>query len=135
MPSLLKDILVIIFLNIFYYTQQYYIIQSSARCFGQFLPKYLLGYFSIIILYKHKKTAGSLIIWPPACYLFWYYFLYIINSSNLNWDFTCFERFNNCYILLLNSPQALENTGFIAGELFLIVSLVLYRPISVYELW
>ena len=28
----------------------------------------------------------------------------------------------------------LENTGFIAGELFLIVSLVLYRPISVYEL-
>ena len=58
-----------------------------------------------------------------------------ISSANLNWDFTCFKRFNNCYILLLNSPQALENTGFIAGELFLIVSLVLYRPISVYELW
>ena len=36
--------------------------------------------------------------------------------------------------MLLNSPQTLENTGFIAGELFLIVSLVLYRPISVYEL-
>jgi len=36
--------------------------------------------------------------------------------------------------LLLNSLQALENTGFIAGELSLIVSLVLYRPVSVYEL-
>jgi len=36
--------------------------------------------------------------------------------------------------LSLNSPQALENTGFIAGELSLIVSLVLYRPVSVYEL-
>ena len=35
---------------------------------------------------------------------------------------------------LLNSPQALENTGFIAGELSLIVSLVLYRPVNVYEL-
>ena len=40
----------------------------------------------------------------------------------------------NCYILLLNSSQALENTEFIAGELSLIVSLVLYRPISIYEL-
>jgi len=29
--------------------------------------------------------------------------------------------------LLLNSPQTLENTGFIAGELSLIVSLVLYH--------
>ena len=32
------------------------------------------------------------------------------------------------------SLQTLENTRFIAGELSLIVSLVLYRPISVYEL-
>ena len=37
-------------------------------------------------------------------------------------------------ILLLNSPQTLENTEFITGELSLIVSLVLYRPTSVYEL-
>ena len=56
-------------------------------------------------------------------------------QENFDWDFTCFREFNNCYILLLNSLQTLENTGFIAGELFLIVSLVLYRPISVYELW
>ena len=41
---------------------------------------------------------------------------------------------NNCYILLLNSPQTIDNTGFVAGELSLIVSLVLYRPTSVYEL-
>ena len=41
---------------------------------------------------------------------------------------------NNCYILLLNSPQTIDNTGFVAGELSLIFSLVLYRPISVYEL-
>ena len=37
-------------------------------------------------------------------------------------------------VYLLSSPQTLENTGFIAGELSLIVSLVLYRPVSVYEL-
>ena len=54
--------------------------------------------------------------------------------SNSDWDFTYFKRFNNCYILLLNSPQTIENTGFVAGELSLIVSLVLYRPTSVYEL-
>jgi len=36
--------------------------------------------------------------------------------------------------LLLNSPQTLENTEFITGKLSLIVSLVLYRPTSVYEL-
>jgi len=29
--------------------------------------------------------------------------------------------------LLLNSPQTLESTGFVAGELSLIVSLVLYH--------
>ena len=40
----------------------------------------------------------------------------------------------NCYILLLNSPQTIENTRFAAGELSLIVSLVLYRSTSVYEL-
>ena len=50
-------------------------------------------------------------------------------------DRTNVKGFNNCYILLLNSQQTLENTGFIAGELSLIVSLVLYRPTSVYELW
>ena len=43
------------------------------------------------------------------------------------------KEFNNCYILLSNISQALENTKFIAGELSLIVSLVLYCPTSVYE--
>ena len=33
-----------------------------------------------------------------------------------------------------NISQVLENTKFIAGELSLIVSLVLYCPMSVYEL-
>jgi hypothetical protein len=44
------------------------------------------------------------------------------------------KGFNNCYILLSNIAQAFENTKFGAGELSLIVSLVLYRPTSVYEL-
>ena len=44
------------------------------------------------------------------------------------------KEFNNCYILLSNISQALENTKFIAGELSLIVSLVLYCPTSVYEI-
>ena len=44
------------------------------------------------------------------------------------------ENYHHGLRMLLNSPQALENTGFIAGELSIIVSLVLYRPLSVYEL-
>ena len=44
------------------------------------------------------------------------------------------KGFNNCYILLSNISQAFENTKFIEGELSLIFSLVLYCPISVYEL-
>ena len=54
---------------------------------------------------------------------------------NWNWDFIYSKGFNNCYILLSNISQSLENTKFIAGELSLIVSLALYRPTSVYELW
>ena len=66
------------------------------------------------------------------------------NSTFSAWQCTPFQipieispvlrDYNNCYIMLLNSPQVLENTGFVAGELSLIVSLVLYRPTSVYEL-
>ena len=55
--------------------------------------------------------------------------------TNMNWDFIYSKGFNNCYILLSNISQSLENTKFIAGELSLIVSLALYRPTSVYELW
>ena len=58
-----------------------------------------------------------------------------IKMINWNWDFMYSKEFNNCYILLSNISQALENTKFIAGELSLIVSLVLYCPTSVYELW
>ena len=60
---------------------------------------------------------------------------FCIISINLNWDFIYSKGFNNCYILLSNISQSLENTKFIAGELSLIVSLALYRPTSVYELW
>ena len=58
-----------------------------------------------------------------------------IKMINWNWDFIYSKGFNNCYILLSNISQSLENTKFIAGELSLIVSLALYRPTSVYELW
>ena len=57
------------------------------------------------------------------------------SSVNSDWAFTCFREFNNCYILLLNSLQTPENTGFIAGEFFLRLSLMLYLPIWIYELW
>ena len=40
----------------------------------------------------------------------------------------------SCYIILINSPLTLENTKFIAGELSLKVSLVLYLPTGHYEL-
>ncbi len=44
-----------------------------------------------------------------------------------------FKESINCYILLLKSPLTLENTKFIAGELSLIASLVLYLPTGHYE--
>lgn len=44
-----------------------------------------------------------------------------------------FSRNISCYILLLKSPITLENTKFIAGELFLRVSLILYLPARHYE--
>ena len=44
------------------------------------------------------------------------------------------KEFNNCYILLSNISQALENTNFIASELSLRLSLMLYLPIWIYEL-
>ena len=52
----------------------------------------------------------------------------------LRFDFIYSKGFNNCYILLSNISQALENTKFVAGELSLIVSLVLYCLMSIYEL-
>ena len=39
----------------------------------------------------------------------------------------------SCYICLLKSPRTLENAKFIAGELSLIVSLVLYLPTGHYK--
>ncbi len=44
-----------------------------------------------------------------------------------------FKENINCYILLLKSPPTLENTKFIADELSLKVSLVLYLPTRHYE--
>jgi len=41
----------------------------------------------------------------------------------------------SCYILLLKSLLTLENTKFIAGELSLKISLVLYLPTGHYEPW
>ena len=48
-------------------------------------------------------------------------------------DLMIFKGNISCYILLLKYPPTLENTKFIAGELSLIVSLVLYLPTGHYE--
>ena len=48
-------------------------------------------------------------------------------------DLMIFKGNISCYILLLKSPLTLENTKFIAGELSLKVSLVLYIPIGHYK--
>ena len=39
------------------------------------------------------------------------------------------KGFNNCYILLSNISESLENTKFVAGNLSLRLSLMLYLPI------
>ncbi len=52
---------------------------------------------------------------------------------NRNCDLMTFKGNISCYILLLKLPLTLENTKFIAGELSLIVSLILYLPIGHYE--
>ena len=43
------------------------------------------------------------------------------------------KEFNNCYILLSNISESLENTKFVAGDLSLRLSLMLYLPIWIYE--
>ena len=52
---------------------------------------------------------------------------------NSDCDLMIFKGNISCYILLLKYPPTLENTKFIAGELSLIVSLVLYLPTGHYE--
>ena len=44
------------------------------------------------------------------------------------------KGFNNCYILLSNISESLENTKFVAGDLSLRLSLMLYLPIWIYGL-
>ena len=82
------------------------------------------GYSKQIQQRIHESPEGSIFVNSD-----------FLNSTNWNWDFIYSKKFNNCYILLSNISQSLENTKFVAGELSLIVSLVLYRPTSVYELW
>lgn len=82
---------------------------------------------------KSSKEKEHMELNPYTLWLLELYFIF--NSTNMNWDFMYSKGFNNCYILLSNISQAFENTKFGAGELSLIVSLVLYRPTSVYELW
>ncbi len=50
-------------------------------------------------------------------------------------DLMIFKGNISCYILLLKYPLTLENTKFIAGEIALKVSLVLYIPTGHYEPW
>jgi hypothetical protein len=57
----------------------------------------------------------------------------IDNPPNTDCDLMIFKGNISCYILLINSLLTLENTKFIAGELSLIVSLVLYLTIGYYE--
>ena len=97
-------------------------IYFSPRRLILFFTLYLNWWIMLVFLFLYKITVFS----SKGKF---------VNSAISDWDFTYFKGFNICYILLLNSPQALENTGFIAGELSIIVSLVLYRPLSVYELW
>ena len=58
---------------------------------------------------------------------------YKIEEINSSWYFTYFRKFNNCYIWLSNSSQTLENTKFVASELSLTLSLVLYSLIGFHE--
>ena len=53
--------------------------------------------------------------------------------SNSDCGLMIFKVNISCYILLINSPLTLENTKFVAGELSLIVSLMLYLPTRHYE--
>jgi len=58
---------------------------------------------------------------------------HVILPSNPDCDSMIFKGNISCYILLLKYPLTLENTKFIAGELSLKVSLVLYLPTGHYE--
>ena len=53
--------------------------------------------------------------------------------TNLNWERTIPMGFINHYYLLFHHPQTLVNTKFAVVLLSLMISLVLYRPIALYE--
>ena len=57
----------------------------------------------------------------------------IADILNSDCDLMIFKGNISCYILLLKSSLTLENTKFIAGELSLKVSLVLYLPTRLYK--
>ena len=57
----------------------------------------------------------------------------LLFPSNPDCDLMFFKGNISCYILLLNSLLTFENTKFIAGEISLKVSLVLYIPIGHYK--
>ncbi len=57
----------------------------------------------------------------------------VYSHPNPDCDLMIFKGNISCYILLLKSLLTLENTKFIAGELSLIVSLVLYLLTGHYE--
>lgn len=131
----------------------YFYWRSCNRCYAEwyydgnfYMPKCKTGKYILSFGQPNLPTCSMAstylffhLLSKPSLHLIAKMILGIITilftTANFDWDFTCFKRVNNCYILLLNSPKTLENTGFIAGELSLIVSLVLYHPISVYELW
>ena len=52
---------------------------------------------------------------------------------NSDCDLMYFKGNINCYKMLLKYSPTLENTKFVAGELSLIVSLILYLLIGYYE--
>ena len=128
-------------------------ILRSARFSSMQTTKKPHGYHKIAVWQKDDRIRKSPLKFYAQYYsilsgdfqaliiteLWWHIYCFIcyfsISSANWNWDFMYSKEFNNCYILLSNISQALENTKFIAGELSLIVSLVLYCPTSVYELW
>ena len=69
----------------------------------------------------------------PASIFKWYLGSCVYILINWNSDKTKFLAFNNCYILSSKSPQTLENAKFIASEISLTLSLVLYPFPLCYE--
>ena len=96
----------------------------------------IAGLYGVFDLFHSNRPIRRTWYYASPCCYRWIYCIRAGQAKrkiNPSWYFTYFRKFNNCYSWLSNSSQTLENTKFVASELSLTLSLVLYSLIGFHE--